>query len=677
MNWLQTKIANYVFGKKGMPQDFFFNNTGTSSASSNYNNTTDYLNAYQTTNYIAKCVSRIASDVASLKWRIVDLYEDEVKDDRIAKIITEPVTGMTGRLFRQIIIEHLLLDGNAFILKEATNMLAEYEKRFDKLLVINPSIIHCYDKDNSQVTSTSVSMSPCATMYDINGRKLPREAIHQIITVGPHNSVRGMGVVQQNAGVLDADRFSRMYNNNFFNKGISSNLVISTKDRLGPQEWSNLKTRWQAEYSGSKNWSSPIFVDDSITVTPLGLTHKDIEFMEQRAFNRKDIRSFFNIPPIIIGDVDDAKYDTAEDQRRHYYENTISDWANLLSESLTLLFKQINPNVAIQFIVPQIVSKSEVNNAFDRGTLTPNQYNAVLGYPTDPDDEHMNTRYMSFNYIPATFINASNESTEKPADKQACGCLDTKKEADANNIGAPISETQYRLHRLAVNTKKATTRLIFKSIQQFYEGMNSRLNANLEKVYTAYQTKDDIGNINIDIDSLIDWAEEVAEATKQSQRFFTAGVASGINDINNFFKTEIDNSFKNPAIKLSVEKLSRNYVNQTLNTRRDDLRRLVATAIDKGQSVQDLKQSIQKEFEALVSGPKEAWKAMRIARTEASNAWDQAGLAGYREMNVEFVDVIGCEDMETDCNARNVPIADADNLIFHPNHTGTIVPAGV
>ena len=64
---------------------------------------------------------------------------------------------------------------------------------------------------------------------------------------------------------------------------------------------------------------------------------------------------------------------------------------------------------------------------------------------------------------------------------------------------------------------------------------------------------------------------------------------------------------------------------------------------------------------------------MRIARTEASNAWDEAAKLSYDEMDVKTFDVVGCEDNETDCNAVNVSMAMWNNLNFHPNHTGTRV----
>ena len=70
----------------------------------------------------------------------------------------------------------------------------------------------------------------------------------------------------------------------------------------------------------------------------------------------------------------------------------------------------------------------------------------------------------------------------------------------------------------------------------------------------------------------------------------------------------------------------------------------------------------------------DGWRAMRIARTEASYAWDRAAQLGYSELGVEKIDVVGCDDDEGDCNAQDVPVEDIDTLNFHPNHSGTCIP---
>lgn len=85
-------------------------------------------------------------------------------------------------------------------------------------------------------------------------------------------------------------------------------------------------------------------------------------------------------------------------------------------------------------------------------------------------------------------------------------------------------------------------------------------------------------------------------------------------------------------------------------------------------------------------------RALTIARTELTNAWAQGAIQSFKESStVTEVSVIGCESREEErwkqpsyqqylyrgestCNIADVPIVDAEKLVWHPNHTGTIIP---
>lgn len=90
----------------------------------------------------------------------------------------------------------------------------------------------------------------------------------------------------------------------------------------------------------------------------------------------------------------------------------------------------------------------------------------------------------------------------------------------------------------------------------------------------------------------------------------------------------------------------------------------------------------------------QANRALTIARTELNRAWTDGAIQAFQESKtLTTVSVIGCESREEDrwdqpsyqqflyngestCNIQDVPVADADKLEFHPNHTGTMVPSG-
>lgn len=123
-------------------------------------------------------------------------------------------------------------------------------------------------------------------------------------------------------------------------------------------------------------------------------------------------------------------------------------------------------------------------------------------------------------------------------------------------------------------------------------------------------------------------------------------------------------------------------------TTRDKMREMVLDAAQDGKTSTDLAKDMLTKFETITPA-----RARTIARTEMSNAWNDGTILSMKQGGmVTEVSVVGCESREQDrwgkpyfaqylyngegtCNIKDVPIKDADDLEFHPNHTGVIIPS--
>ena len=676
MKFLQ--MGGYGQKDTSVPQDWFFSGfPGTDSESSvTLNNPNEFLRAYQTINYIAKDTSRIASDIASLEWKIVDSDDREISNSIIFEILRRPADGITGNQWLKMIVLHLLLDGNAFILKDHKNMLTFEQGRFDSLPILNPALVDVMDQDGEITSAGDDKQLDNINRYRLSLAKnrtisLEPDVIHHIKTLGPNNTLRGMGVVQQNAPALDANRIQTIFNNQFFKHGGNTNMVVEMEKAMGPQEFAMFKRQFRGEYGGRDNWSKIMVAPSGAKVKALNLSQRDMEFLEQRKMTREDIDAMFGIPPLISGAFNQVKYDTAREQERVYTTHTLMRLANPIADSLSILIQEIQPNVFFKFVPPQIIDKEKANtiakDLFDRGVITGNEYREMLGKELS-DDPELEKRWITFNYVPLDFAaEPAPVNTENPVKPNE----DSKKDLQCGcNSLTKATGKQLQIHRRARRTKDVIEKKIFKEVQKYYKDLESRALAGLEKSWGDIQEK------GINIDDVFDFTEEVIEATAAGKRMFTSAITIGLKDVNEIFDIDIDTTTKNPRLVLAVEKVNRDYVAQTLNTRREELRKIIFTAQNEGVSVAEVKGRIEDSFKKLNHGPQEAWKTMRIARTEAANAWDQSAFIGYEELGVTVVDVVGCEDNETDCNKQNIPMNEVAGLVFHPNHTGTIVPRG-
>lgn len=126
-------------------------------------------------------------------------------------------------------------------------------------------------------------------------------------------------------------------------------------------------------------------------------------------------------------------------------------------------------------------------------------------------------------------------------------------------------------------------------------------------------------------------------------------------------------------------------ISETTRTRFETMLR---AAVENGDTVGDTIRNIREQFPEM-----QANRAVLIARSETNNAWTEGSAQAFKESStITKVSVIGCQSRETDrwgspsyqrfmyrgestCNIQDVPVADADKLEFHPNHTGTMVPS--
>lgn len=117
------------------------------------------------------------------------------------------------------------------------------------------------------------------------------------------------------------------------------------------------------------------------------------------------------------------------------------------------------------------------------------------------------------------------------------------------------------------------------------------------------------------------------------------------------------------------------------DTTRSRMRAIITRGIeDQNLTVAEMAKTLRSKFK-----DQSRARVSTIARTEMGQAADEGRKQALLEADVvTHISVIGCEAREpgspqyrgeSTCNIENVPVRDVDQLRFHPNHTGTIIPS--
>jgi len=139
-----------------------------------------------------------------------------------------------------------------------------------------------------------------------------------------------------------------------------------------------------------------------------------------------------------------------------------------------------------------------------------------------------------------------------------------------------------------------------------------------------------------------------------------------------------------PQAANNIHKRAYNLARQVMKineTTRKQLERRVVSAVADGSTIKQTVDSIRDAIPEI-----SAARVPTIARTEVGRAIDEGTKQAILDSSsVTLVDVVGCQAVEPNCpefdgrptcNITGVPADRVDELEFHPNHTGCIIPSG-
>jgi HK97 family phage portal protein len=658
---LPTVYSKYKSLTARQKEDFFFASNNVTD-SQNFKNSRDYLNAYQLIGYVGFGASVVASDIASLKYRLVDSTGNVVEDIKIMEMLGQPNQVMSWYEFVYTSMIHLLLEGNSFLVPEQTNMFSLVNNDINELRLMNPSTVTIRGPHGQEIKSTTVYNGLRFSGYEIQDDytrfTLFPEDMLQAKYSSPHNFIRGMGVAQKGASALDADRLQSLFTSAFFLRGAKPDFVMQANQEIGPKEWRVYKRQFEDEYTGVGNLKRIPFVPQGWEMKQFEIKHDDMQFIEQKQMTKEDVFGImFGIPPIRIP-WRDAKYDSAEEQERVYYQTVIPGHYKPFQEMITRCIQQKTKKPLFFEFINKDVSDIEkvariMDTAFNSGYITGSEARKSLPGVDEVNNDHLNTYYMPMNKMPANMLS-------EPQDNSKCF-----------HIKAPrASRRAMRIHNMAKRLKNTELkRIVEKNVSDYYKGLTRRIETTLEKSYNIPDKK------LLNLDELIVFESETVKFLLSAERMYRQGMKETVLTLNETLGSEVKIN-NNPAFEMKISKMSKEFVDQQLNTRRKELESIIRESIDDGVGVSEITARMKDAFSPYVEG----WKLDRIARTESSFMYDQAAKESYKELGVSQVQVVGCMDAhegydcDTDGSRGTYPIERMDSLNFHPNHTGTIVP---
>ena len=278
--------------------------------------------AMQTTAVYA-CVRILAEAVASLP-----LHVYEYQDDGGKKLVhDEPNPEMTSFVFRETLMSHLLIWGNAYaqIIRDgAGRVLGLYPLLPDKMEVQRDdrgNIYYVYSRNSDE--------NP--TFKEYGNIKLKAEDVLHIPGLG-FDGLIGYSPIAMAKNAVGMTLACEEYGASFFANGANPGGVLEHPGVL--KDPSKVRESWNSVYRGVSNAHKIAVLEEGMKYQQIGIPPEEAQFLETRKFQINEIARLYRIPPHMVGDLDKSSFSNIEQQSLEFVKYTLDPWVIRWEQSL-------------------------------------------------------------------------------------------------------------------------------------------------------------------------------------------------------------------------------------------------------------------------------------------------------------------------------------------------------
>ena len=306
--------------------------------------------AMQTTAVYA-CVRILAESIAGLPLHVY-AYEGQGKERVPAHPLyfllhDAPNPEMTSFVFRETLMTHLLLWGNAYaqILRDGMG----------RVIGLYPLLPDRMDVGRDSKTGELYYLYTRSTEENPNFKaagqiRLRRTDVLHIPGLG-FDGLVGYSPIAMAKTAIGIALATEEYGATFFQNGARPAGVLEHPGVL--KDPSKLRESLQSIYGGTKNAGKNAVLEEGVKYQQIAIPPEEAQFLETRKFQIDEIARLYRVPPHMVGDLEKSSFSNIEQQSLEFVKYTLNPWVMRWEQSLqkALLTDKERKNYFIRFNV--------------------------------------------------------------------------------------------------------------------------------------------------------------------------------------------------------------------------------------------------------------------------------------------------------------------------------------
>jgi HK97 family phage portal protein len=592
--------------------------------------TTELKDAYTQIPTIYAAVSVIARSLSQVPYEIRDRNDEPVARGPVVDLFADVNPYLSSFQLWEGIATSLELRGNAYLVKDEQTVRG---------IPVALWLVH----PDEMTLATNGQGYFVGYWRTRNGRKTflqPDQVIHiRYFNIG--HEITGLSPLDVLKLTAESEWNAIQYNRHFFLNNAVPNIVYQFQ-RLGKNERARLEQDIIESRKGVENSHSAMIVEgQNASVQSLGISQKDMEFLDGRKFSQDEVCMIYGVPKSKLGLYEESNYNNAKNADLAFWKNTVIPMGRLIEDKIdTDLLRPLGYQgrfnfQAIDVLNEEFLDKIDAAVALLEHGFTRNEVNERLGLgfedapwgdePMTPPSQNpfgLRSPEGSTKGPPALPI-------EQPEAQPPEGSEEIAKHVLAkrwNELSGPIQPVISR-------TGSAVRKYFYKIEQKLYR--------RLAKSAASVRTKDWENEVDavvneIDLDRLF----EDSTIREEMRPYYEQAMERGIQTV-----TGVAFDLEHPeAVRILGEVLDQiSVVNETAREKvRDIIGRSLRESITDGLSeeakARKLTSDLGEKFREIKSS------ARTIARTEVHKAWGTARYAAAEETRPKYKRWISSRD---------------------------------
>jgi len=367
---------------------------------------------------VYRCINEIANNASRVKI-LLFRGDQEVDNHPLLDLLYKPSPTMSQVEYFQALYSYLLIAGNNYILSVGGDKSP-------------PTELYNLRPDRMKIRTGTRAM-PVSYDYVLKGQVVESYLVDQatgnskvkhIKLFNPLDDYYGMSPMAASSVDIDQHNLANKHNVNLLQNGArpSGAVIFNPKDETGGHvqlsdvQRNQLMNDVNQRFSGTGNAGKPMLLEGDFDWKEMGLSPKDMDFIQLKNMSAKDIALVYGVPSQLIGIPDSQTYSNFAEAKLALYNETIIPLLDRiqgdLNEWLVPMFNE--QGLELRYDIDSIPAMAEqrkrvfesVSAGVKEGILTRNEAREQLGYePMEGADSLL----VPANLMP---LNIADEMTE-------------------------------------------------------------------------------------------------------------------------------------------------------------------------------------------------------------------------------------------------------------------------